>query len=487
MDGDCVAVSGLQFPGGVLIVCITFGNPSDPCCDDAPAMPLFGFIQRYVYPEPIPDDVGLSDANWSTGITGNVEPNVNRSCLFHHFTTPNKKTISVFNILQPLRWSIETPAVDGGSFDHWVDLTVGGTSVDYQSGQLASSADVGIREKLLPREWHATFSGGVAKVVPFGLQPSSCNRDFDVLDVGGGESYLERSLQAISPTVPPWDVDGSSDTYPVSTQLFAFRHVVNGVPGKTFLSDEITNDDPFFVRLSPADTYQIDIWYRIGVQATINKDESPGKGCAYWPLRRVTNGSRQRSSYLLTFYNVDFSQNFNPEQQAFALSVAGHSGWTLRNGSNGPHSLVPEDGWNAETGGGGAAVESNDPNSFWELIRLEFSREIAQVIFVPGDAMKAKYPAIGKVFLYRPVDNSGIYRRSTVSADFGSVTHAGSGRFHQDGTTVFELVPWTLEGGLLGVSTEFYFQPATGKADSAGSLRSYREVPRRIIISRVSR
>lgn len=472
-------------------MCITFGNPSDPCCDDAPAVPFLGFIQRHVYPEPIADDAGLSDANWSTGITGNVEPNVNRSCLYHHFTTPDKRNTSVFNILQPLRWSIETPANDGAPWDHWTDLTVGGTHPDYKSGQLTFDGfnTVALREKLLPRDWHARFFNGIAKLANF-PRPYVCNRDFDVLDLGGGESYLEQALQAIAPSVPPWQIDGNSDTYPVTSQVYAFRHVVNGVPGRVCILEDAEDDAGEFVRVTPADTYQIDIWYRIGLEASLLFSASPGKGCAYWPLRRLSNGSRQGSPYLLAFYNVDFSPNYDPNLQAFALAVAGHTGWTLREGSNGPHVLVTNDDWHAASTAGGAAVQTDDPASFWALIQLNFAREIPEILFAPGAALKAKYPNIAETIMYRPVDNPGLYRKSSTSADYGSVTHASSGRFYQDGTTVFELVPWTVEGGISDESDgfiSFLIQQGVARFDSSDSPPAYREVPRRIIINRVSR
>jgi hypothetical protein len=467
-------------------MCITFGNPSDPCCDDAPAAPLGGFIQRHMIPQPITDDVGLSNALWLNGVTGNAETNLNRTCLYHHFTTPNKRTTSVFNILQPLRWSIEAPRNAGDSWDHWEDVTAGGTSPHYKSGQLSSAGFgfVGVRDKLLPRDWHARFQGNLVwvKSPP---TPAVCIRDFDVINVTGSESYLEQSLQAIAPTTPPWQIDGNSDTYPVTTQVYAFRHVVNGAPGKVFLGDDLENDANWFIRVAPNDTYQIDVWYRVGIDASILFSPSAGKGCVYWPLRRVTNGSRQRSSYLMAFDNVDFSPFYNATLQAFAMTIAGHTGWTFRDGSNGPHRLVPEEDWDAESGTGGAAVETDSVESFWSRIVFDFAREIPQVIFVPGPALKARHPAVSQAILYRATDNPDLYPERTNSADFGTVSHAGNGRLYQDGTTVFELVPWTVEG-VPSESTAF-FTLATGRADAASSPPSYREVPRRIILSRVSR
>ena len=470
-------------------MCISFGNPSDPCCDDAPAVPALGFIQRHFYPEAIPDDAGLSDAQWSTGITGDLATQFNRSCLYHHFTTPDQKNTSVFNVLQPLRFSIESPSNDGGEFDHWYDLTVGGTDPEYQSGQLTFDGvnTAAIRDKLLPRDWHARFVNSIANFANWPV-PSVCRRDFDAVDLTGVESYLERSLQAIAPSVPPWQLDGSEDNFPVTTQTWAFRHVINGVPGRIFFPYITAHDYGTSVRVTPTDIYQIDIWFKIGIAGLPNHDAIPGKGCVYWPLRRVSDGSRQGSPYLLTFYNVDFSPAYDPAKQAYSLTVAGHSGWTLRNGSNGPHVLTPasnDNNWSAESGDAGAVVQTYNPSSFWSRIVLDFSREIASAFLVPGDAMRAKYPEIGHAFLYRPVDNPGLYRKSTRSADYGSVTHAHCGRFYQDGTTVFELVPWTVEGGLGGV--DYTFQPALGRADSGNSPPVYREVPRRLIFSRVSR
>jgi hypothetical protein len=427
-----------------------------------------GFIQRPVIPEPIADDIGLSDASWSYGVTGTPSDDFNRTCLYHHFTTTSKRNLSVFNILQPLRFSIDSPSADGGRHDFWSDLTVGGTHPFFKSGQLGEDGlgTVGIREKLLPRDWHARFQNGVAKITQFPL-PANCTWDQELLNLGNPHSYLERSLQSIAPGLPPWEI-GSPFSYPVTTQPVAFRHVVNGVPGSVSSVDAGSNE--FFVRVTPEDTYQIDVWYRVGQAASQNLSDSPGKGCAYWPLRKVSNGSRQGSSSLIAFFNVDFSPNYNPERHAYAFTAAGQSGWTLVN------AVSPD---------GSSGVMSTDSDSFWSEMVLDFGREIAEILFTPGPALIARHPNVAQTILYRPVDDTGFYRRFTQSADFGGVTHASSGRFYQDGTTVFELVPWTVEAVPPGVSLPSPL--STGHMNSASLPSRYREIPRRLIVQRVSR
>lgn len=447
-------------------MCISFGNPSDPCCDQAAASPLSGFIQRYVYPEPIADDIGLSDASWSFGVTGTPAADFNRTCLYHHFTTSSKRDVSVYNVLQPLRFSIESPSADGGEFDHWNDLTAGGFHPFFKSGQLGGDG-LGIRDRLLPRNWHARFQNGVAKITQFPL-PTNCLWDSELLNLGNPPSYLERSLQAIAPNLAPWEIDGNTDSYPVTTQPIAFRHVVNGVPGS--VNPVTPGSNEFFIRVTPTDTYQIDVWYRIGLSASENFGDAPAKGCTYWPLRKVSNGSRQNSSSRMTFSNVDFSPNYHPERHAYSFTAAGQSGWTLVD------AVSPD---------GSAGVRSTDTNSFWFEIGLDFVREIAQILFTPGPALIARHPNVARTILYRPVDDTGFYRSFTQSADYGAVTHAAAGRFHQDGTTVFELVPWTVEGVPVGFNLPSPL--STGRMNSASLPTRYREIPRRIIVTRVSR
>jgi hypothetical protein len=474
-------------------MCLTVNNPSDPCCESVPPIPLYGRISRNVFPTFIPDDIGISTAAWSFGVTGEPGASFDALCAYHHFTTPNKRTTAVFDILPPVRWSNVVPADDGGSFDHWFELA----DQQYTAGQAVLLSGSAVRDRLIPRDWHCRFSRNIAIVdgVPF---PFQCTMN------AAKNGYRQLALQAIAPDLTPWLVD--LNVFPVEMQVVAMRHVINGVaqavktgPAVSALYGSNPNNlpaDPWSVRLNPNDRHEIDVWYKIGVWSLLNMQSQtmiPGKGCAYIPTRLVSNGSMRfvSSSHAVFYRNVDFSPNFNRARHTYELSLAGHTGWTLKDGSNGPHVMRTDGEWEGGSYEGGAVLFNDSESAYCTGIRLDFKREIAQVLFSPGPAMRSANPGMGQCFLYRSDDNQGLYRRSTISADYGEIQHAASGRFQQDGTTVFRLVPWSVQGGFTeygssGTNNFFQFHNTDARIASAPLPPSFRNVPRTITVKRVN-
>ena len=467
-------------------MCITFANPSEPCCAPVEPIPLSGYVYRYYQPTILEDYEGLADAAWSDGTTGETSPARNAVAVYHHRTTPNARTTSVFNILPPVRWSVTAPDTDGGTYEQWSENpTFAGhfrESNGFQTGY------VGIRERLIPRGSHCRFRGDISNIPGPGQVPvpNYCHGG-----IYGSAEYAERSLQAIAPGFAPWQYDGSDDVFPVSVSVFAFRHRINGNPGPLHIGDAVQLANNWRFRIRPTDTYEIDLWYRIGIEAALHFPTTPAKLCVYIPFGVISDGNTSRQSQLMLFGNVDFSPAFNWQKQTYAVSIGGHRGWTLKNGSNGPHKIATDEDWEASNGAGGVNfVPADYRTGYVERIALNFEKEIAEVLLVTGPKMRpAGTPeGVGKVLLYRSEANANLYRRRTRSTRYGEIEHASPGMFNQAGTTVFRLVPWSWEAGYYAGTVEdvghtVYLHESEGRTTANPVIP--RTVPKTITLTRV--
>ena len=452
-------------------MCISFGNPSDPCCDDAPAVSTYGEIWRFYRAAAISDYAGISDATWSAGTTGH--PVVDTNCLYHHFQTPNIRTTAVFNILNPIRWSPMTPSGDGGRLDVWAE-----TGLGYHAANDKQQGLVGMRRGFIPRNWHCRFRGDVAiaKFLPF---PGFCVSD-------SGSEYEEANIEAIAPAVGPWGYDGSSKTFPVYQSIFALAHILNGRQvGPVIIGEAAAEDSSRRIRVRPDDVYEVDIWYRIGLYAQpLLVSDTPTKGCALIRQSKVSNGSEfvaTQSNQVNTgspgpatigFRNVDFSPSFNPEKQTFAITVTGHRGWRLAYGSNGPHKMRFGDSGELTPAVASTSIVCNiDSESPFEKLTVYWATEIPFAVLANADYQ----------LIYRSSLDSDQYLSASTSTDHGSIRHAPPGRFDQQATTVFELVPWSLNSRL---PFEEFGQISEGTNGPDPAVPGF--VPRRIIVTRAS-
>ncbi len=452
-------------------MCLTFGNPSDPCCEDVPLVSTYGEIWRFVRAASIGDYAGLSDAEWQSGTTGH--PAINTNCLYHHFQVPNMRTTTVFNVLNPIRWSPMAPSGDGGVFDVWAK-----TGLGYYAANDKQQGLVGLRRGFIPRNWHCQFRGGVAiaKFLPF---PGFC-----VSNTGDG-IYDEAALHAIAPSINAFGYDGSSKTFPVEQSIFAIAHRLNGEPvGGVITGESVSDESSRRIRVRPEDVYEIDIWYRIGFTANPLLANGATKGCALIRQSKVSNGSEfvptqtnqvntgSPGPATIGFRNVDFSPSFNAQQQTFEVTVVGHRGWRLAYGSNGPHTLR-----NGEAGELSPAVASTaiictiDSESPFSKLSIYWATEIPFAVLANSELQ----------LIYRSSQDSDQYLSASSSTDHGPIRHSPAGRFDSQGTTVFELVAWTLDSRL---PFEEFGQISEGTAGADPPIPAF--VPRRIIVTRVS-
>lgn len=480
-------------------MCLTYANPSDPCCVQAPPVPNGGAIYRHVVPTFVDDYESLADAAWQFGTTGEPSVNWNANCAFYHVVTPSGRDTSVHNIMPPVRWSVYAPETDGQTFDVWTETTsinVEGVvglwdSLVYLETGIEEGRDflgagtVGLRRKFLPRQSHARFKDNLLRIDPFGAPfPSVCRYKNGLTSA----DYIESTLEALAPNVPAIASDASTTSFPIDIAIHAIRHRINGQPiGRLYVGSEVNLQSSWQFRIKPTDEYSLDVWYRVGVSANPNLNPTPYKGCCYVPLATVATGDRWREHRMMAFRNVDYSPKFNPTKQTYELTVGGHSGWTLLNARNGPVAMEPNDNWNASILAGSVAIIPKDiDDSPWRVIALHFSQEIATAHFVTYD----KLTGSGHDYLYRAVDDSDLYLNSSYSTKFGTIEHAPTGVFKQDGTTVFRLVGWSVYGGNVAIDHEDngitrYGNGVEGRTDATWTIP--RSVPRSLTFTRANR
>lgn len=397
-----------------------------------PPIPLNGPMRRMMVPSLISDYEGLATASWSTGVTGNFGALANSSwnCFFHHVVrTDPRSTYSV--ILPPVRWTIAAPASDGGNYDFWIDRSPAKVGYYPQGYGTIGAHEVGVTNTLLPSTHYAEYQQGFCELADFPFppvcQPTPAN----------GNVWRESSLQAISPGTQVWQGGWS---------IAAIRHRVNGsAVGSLRLNPpgnrSVTNDWRFDT--SKGDTYAIDVWYRFTVPAA--NFFATVKSCGYIPTTRVSNGSRRVLPTIpfepvALFRNVNYRPAFNPSLQTFSVTVSGHSGWTLKDGSNGPHKIIDGGGWLGGIGGTLISFRPAVSNGFCNAILFWYARELVQVEFYPGPLHSAWTGAISTTppLIYRPAASG--YRNQVNSVDFGTLGLIPAGPYNQAGTTTFNLV-----------------------------------------------
>jgi len=478
-------------------MCITFLNPSEPCCERANQ--LLGRITRWMRPTLVDDYYGFSTHSWSTGETGNrgnLLPgdvaSVNRVCFFHELIHENVMSeLPETHILSPIRWTMAAPDQDGSGYDFWQALEDLPGLFEHGSPHGFSSNPVS--PWLLPADGHCRFVDSKIEYDRF-ILPAA-----EIADSTGNNDYnfifRDSGFQAISPgvSVLPSLPPSFTPSRPLNP-FYAIQQVINGTPaGPCFkwadATDQERADFVFALKVKPGDRFEIDIWWQmqIVVQFTrLNEDGSPdevGDGIIrdllkdrshkilnFFPVSLVSTGRLFGTFH--HFKNVNFSTRFDAASHRLEFSVAGHVGWTLDGNGNGPlrFSQVATD-----------QADHVIPGHEWiSSLQLFWDREIADLYLVPGPAMLARHPELAaNQILYRPRwGGDEHYRRRTTHTEFGAITHAPCGRYHQHSITSFELVRWTAGPG-----------PSRERAvgSSIGNDPVFDGLPRRILIKRVTR
>lgn len=415
---------------------------------EVPPIPTNGSIGRVFIAAPISDYAGISTTSWSAGETGTI---VNAglsygswNCLYHHFTVANASIDGYDVIMQPLRYEADCPSTDGGTYDHLYAGTLNRgypTSVQTAGNGQELFGVLAIDPKLLRSPSHGEFTGGKAYVyTQFGLEQTRSRQD-NIF------AWMETTLNAISTAKP------LTSAASVSSSIHALQHRINGVAvGDLVLRPAApTSDTRMRIDISPDDVYSCDVWYRLRYQPSLNQGTETKKGCWYLPTTKVSNGSKRRRSAGvpngpggIRFGNVDWTPAFNRLEQSYRVTVSGHTGWTLQDGSDGPHVMVKNSrGFGGPNSFGGAAFyPENQSHPYVRGIWLVASCECPFAIVFTGPSCSKPNSRL----LYMP-DSIGNYRTSVyVTDEANTFAVCPSGPFDQAGTTQFNLIAWSLKG-----------------------------------------
>ena len=385
-------------------------------------------IYRMMTAVEIADYEGLATGSWSSGSTGNINGLANSAwqCLYHHRvqTTPS---VAYSVILPPVRWSIACPSSDGGTYDFWntfpsAGYVAAGLNWAYGNGLM------GLSDKLMPSGHFAEFANGYCQL---NRTPS-----YSIA------AFVCAALQSIAPTVPQTPAGGPKIT------IAAIRHRVNGSAVGSLIQNPgspLTSADWRF-NISKGDTYELDVWFRFEMPASAFS--GPIKAAMLIPQYRLFNNSKRltgSTSYIGfnpvgQFANIDFSPSFNFQEQTYEVTIAGHTGWTLKDGSNGPHKMISGGGWTAGIGNGSIIWRYNAASGKCNLINFWWDREIPHVEFYPGPTHSGwgGGVTVTKPLIFRPT--AAGYRTYTNSTDFSTLGHVPQGTIDQAGTTTFNLV-----------------------------------------------
>ncbi len=461
-------------------------------------IPYFGYIYRTVFASYIADYESISNATWSTGTTGGTN---NFNCFYFHQTVTNQRTSTGEWILNPIRWSVDNSEVAGSNYDHWEDIgdTVSGFSSDNRlqwrpqktpSNQLYNTVGSGAiahSSTWMTTNSHCDFGQNIGRLmfVPF-IQQGQTNR-------GSPSAWIESALQSIASSTPI--MQNLPSCVVVDIARLNFR--VNGTVSSTFYENlpHLTLPNTTIIdSVSKGDTIDIDVWYRIKKKPLAFNPTTAGKFVYYIQTTRVSNGSRRMWPYpgdngltnidyggtipLVVFSNIDMSPSFNRDQQTYNVTIAGHSGWTLKDGSNGPHKIASAGGWLKESGLGFLKWTAPAGNAYVQAIELRYDSEIPRIVFTLGSTLRT---TIGTDYLFYRPTNTGDYSTNSVSKEYGNVNHAPSGVFNQAGTTTFDLVTWSqLPRIPVGFNNSYPFDARR----SGGFLPVFMEVPTTITLTR---
>ncbi len=429
---------------------------------EPPPVPLQGSTWRDAIASTVADSEGIATGSWSTiDVTFPPGTAVNpylTHVLYHHATVGNQRTDSYDVILPPVRLTLAATATDGALYDFWFG-TRGSANSLYRTPQTASGVE--ICPSPLPSDSHCEWPEGFTSVqlptVAFFL--------------GTTQGYNQ--LNAIAPT--------TSISAGVAMSVEAVKFYVNGVAGSRI--DKPTGRQR--VPISKGDTFYCDIWYRMKKSPDPAFSTSSGKMCIFVPLYNVFSGRKYwptgsesgALSHTIAFYNLNTSPDFNPTDQTYEITIAGHADWTLKDGTNGPHKMATGGGWTRDLPLPGWLRWRNGGQE----ISLFFSNEIPYVRLFgvgPFGVAAAYRPSFGSSTSYRKTTTNLIVQNGNGSTNCAAATvlHVPSGVWDQAGTTTFDLC-WPPTGNFTGTLYGY----RSGPTPFPNS-----EVPTSITLTRVS-
>lgn len=387
-----------------------------------PPIPVGGRIYRTFAPASVADYEGISTATWSSGSSGSPQ---DTNCLYYHFTSPNQRSTTVTYLMNPIRWACDVPTVSGGNYDYWDANSSYGWEATV-STQPSDSFLIGMTNGLLPVGSH--IAANAIQQIEFPI--SGENRI--TAEPAPWDNFTGRfrnaTFQAIASTIPV--------AAGFSARMKYIRHRVNGVAVGDLIEDPVGTayNAKYRVALSVGDTYEMDVWYELNINAVSIAPSTSGKACFWIPTSRVSTGSTRFMQRHLAFRGYDFSPAYNYQSQSYSITLAGSHTWRLPNGTN-TDQITTHNGWQAtrEPGRLRWTAPSSHAVQFMELYYL---MEVPYFLIRWTDSYRLQKKMASQCY-YRP--NSGaLYLTDTYDRNSAQIiTHDRHGTFNQAGTTTF--------------------------------------------------
>lgn len=509
------------------------------CCKCSPPIPFLGSIYRTYSPALIADYAGYSTASWvsdtltpvSTFSRNEYYRFDSLDALYYQFTVNNPKTDEHDVILDPVRWTCDMPATNGGRWDYWIGLPGDQTNVAMRdfgwcfgySGSYRPRdvcivprefkpegiGALAMRPELLPSGSHCEFYDDELTVAYHSLMPVKAlaviNSNFNYCTFEtsynvGFQSKADYPFVELNDAVTAAGASYISTT-PMSVSIAYVQHRING--------SAVGTPQTAFTPLSPVvadDEYAVDIWYRVrttkGALMSANKTaftcvlplssagQIPDVGDVATSHMTMLYGANR--THAIAFGNVNMNTAFTVGTHTYNITIAGHSGWTLKGGSDGPHKIQTADTWTAVFADASITWLVPQTDSAYQYVRsikIMWDSEIARIGFQPGSAMYTAGVESGVDYVYYTPASGTEYRTSSTTINqSGTITHIPCGVFNQGGSTTFNQVEWSiLNSYAYQASSRIYgpYRKLDGRRTSA--LPVITELPTSITVTRTTR
>lgn len=451
---------------------------------EPPPVPLSNGTSRHYQWAEVADYEGLATGSWSSStISENPDDLLGlrraQNVLYHHFVVANGQTDSYEAILPPIRFSPLAPASDGGVYDGWYKPNSSGSYQNVHRQWHPYSERIECAKAALPSDSHCEFPGGYTQI--------NYNDPVKPTNNPSGTSFGSNTTATL-------------DTIAATTQIapgtirevYRARIRVNGSPVGSLLTS-LAALKAARITYAKGDVIEWDIWYRIRYNAVSTLNPAPRKGVIYLSTSYVTSAAPWR--IVATFTNLNTVPLFDFASHTYEVTIAGHTGWTLKNGSDGPHKIENDGLWTRSAYSAptvtnfGTGLRWMYGSSFATML-IRTDTEVPMIFFQPGSLIPSSIFGYtrGDFYFYRPANGgSSGYRKSTTkkivyttsggtNSNAETVNHAPSGVWDQAGTTTFDLIPWN--------NNLLTYIPGKGSGLSPGTTDNW--IPTTITLTRVS-
>lgn len=456
------------------------------CCAGSTIAKINANIYRTVYPSLVADYDGISTGSIGTSTTGTwYLDSVDKNIFYALLYTSDVRSVDASEIFGPIRWKIDIPTTNGGTYDYWQSTAsaykreaAAQNGIGYS--QTNSPNLIGLCSTILPA------SGDSHCIPPAAMNATS-------IGTGAVSGSFIYPLPVDSGVFAMPDIDalaGVDLAWKTGTNILGFYPTVYQI--KDYVNGVLYDGTNPPVA---GDDWYRDVWYRIvfnssSTFSSLVNPLSPGRWYGiYWAESVVSNGSRrtgQSRVYKFADYEVGGTK-FDSSTQTYQLIAVGSHTWTFEGGTSGPEKIKTVGSWVREVFEAGpdpAYLRWRYTSTFSNLVSvtLTYGQEIV-LLTLEFKSSFASAKGINTKISYTPKSN-GNYLSSTYHTDASAtVTHCDLGTFDQEGTTEFVPVPWDVNSSDWDGANYSIYNYRRGNV--GGSPTPSIEAPASIFVTRV--